>query len=237
MNIGVITARGESKGIPGKNIKPCAGMPLILHTVRAALRSKLVYVALSTDSEEIEKVVAEQVSDDFLFIRRPPELAEDTTPHLPVMIHALKEIESSIGPVENVMILQPTSPLRLPEDIDGALRDFTVSDADSLVSVTEGPTKYNPEWLLQEDPDLGLRIATGRAMRDRIRRRQNFPPYYLTNGAIYLFREALLRHTDPSLYGAKVMKYVMPAERSVSIDDIADFEEAEKLLLARNKNI
>src|SRR3989344_6580233 len=133
--LGVITARGGSKGIPGKNIKLLGGKPLIVYTVEAVKKSKLItHSIVSTDDEAIA-MVCREVSADVPFMR-PRELAEDKTPHLPVMQHAIEFLEKKLGLVfDYTTIFQPTSPFRTVDDIDGTLQKLISSGADSAVSV------------------------------------------------------------------------------------------------------
>ena len=144
--LGVITARGGSKGIPGKNIKLLAGKPLISYTIEAAKKSGVFdRLILSTDDESIARV-AKDYGCDVPFMR-PKDLAEDKTAHLPVLQHAvnwLKENEN-YSP-DAVMILQPTAPLRQDFHIKEATELFFRSGADSVVSVSEIPQHFSPHW-------------------------------------------------------------------------------------------
>lgn len=229
----LITARGGSKGIPRKNIKLLVGKPLIAHTIDAAKESGVFdRIIVSTDDAEIAEV-AKQYGTEVPFMR-PAELAGDTTPTLPVLVHALewlKEHESYVP--DTVMLLQPTAPLRSPEHIREAVELFTQSGADSVVSVSEVPGHHNPHWQFNLDNEQRISIFTGEAFKDIVKRRQELPKTYTRNGAIYLFKTSLLFAAAPSFYGTDVRAFVMDAASSVNIDSPEDFALAESRLVAR----
>src|SRR6266545_4806638 len=221
--LGVITARGGSKAIPGKNIKLLGGKPLITHTIEYANASgALDRLILSTDDSTIADV-ARAAGCEVPFIR-PADLALDTTPHLPVMQHAVTWLAEHDGyRPDAVMILQPTSPLRRSVDIARAIDLLDRSGADSVVSVSEVPAHFNPMRILTADADGRARLfVTGDPVRRRINRRQDMPAAWTMNGAIYLVRTPLLFDANPSLYGDRTAAYVMPPERGISIDDVDD---------------
>lgn len=229
--LGIITARGGSKGIPGKNIKFLAGKPLIAYTIEAAQASGVFdRLIVSTDDEAIADV-AKEYGCDVPFLR-PAELAQDYTPHLPVLRHALDWLREHQGyQPEYVMILQPTSPLRTVSHICEAVELLGRTDAESIVSINEVPGHYNPHWQFQV-ADTGLmNIFTGEPFAEIVTRRQNLPKTYTRNGAIYLFKANLIFHPEnPSFYGDRVAAYIMPLEASVNIDSMDDWEEAEKTM-------
>jgi N-acylneuraminate cytidylyltransferase len=132
-----------------------------------------------------------------------------------------------------VMTLQPTSPLRLPEDISGSIQLLDRSGADSVLSVSEVPAHAHPMRTLRLDADdNAVLFVNGEPVRRRINRRQDLPSAWVMNGAIYLCLTRVLLSTEPSLYGDRVVAYRMPAERSVSIDDAEDWAAAERALAA-----
>jgi CMP-N-acetylneuraminic acid synthetase len=232
MNVlGVVTARGGSKGLPGKNLRPLAGKPLLAYTIEAARRSgALDRLILSTEDEQIADA-GRQYGCDVPFIR-PRDLAQDDTPHLPVIQHAVGWMaeRASYHP-DAVMILQPTSPLRQAEDIRGAIELLAGSNADSVVSVSDVPAHAHPMRVLRiDDTGAAVLFATGAPVRHRINRRQDLPAAWVMNGAIYLLRTHVLTAREPSLYGDRVLAYRMPADRGLSIDDIHDWEAAERAL-------
>ena len=231
--LGIITARGGSKGIPGKNLKLLAGKPLLAYTVDTARRSgALDRVILSTDDEAIA-TAGRDLGCDVPFMR-PLDLAHDDTPHLPVIQHATRWMEERVNyRPDAVMILQPTSPLRTAQDIVAAIELLDRSGADSVLSVNEVPAHSHPMRTLRVDnAGNAVLFVSGEPVRKRINRRQDLPPAWVMNGAIYACRTRLLFDAEPSLYGNRVVAYRMPAERSISIDDLEDWKAAERAVLA-----
>jgi CMP-N-acetylneuraminic acid synthetase len=232
--LGVITARGGSKGLPGKNLRLLAGKPLIAHTIDTARASRAFdRVILTTDDDGIAEV-SRRCGCEVPFIR-PADLARDETPHLPVMQHALQWLrDHERYEPDAVMILQPTSPLRRVSDIRESIALLDRSGADSVVSVSEVPTHYNPMRTLRLDGDgVATLFVTGEPVRRRINRRQDMPTAWTMNGAIYLFRTFVLdrrRDGEPNLYGERTAAHVMPQEFGISIDSLDDWTAAEHIL-------
>lgn len=228
--LGVITARGGSKGILGKNIKELLGKPLIWYTIDAAKKSGVFdRIILSTDDEKIAEV-AKGYGCEVPFMR-PKELAADKTPHLPVMRHAVSFLKEKEGySPDYTVILQPTSPLRRAFHIKGAVELLQKSGADSVVSVSELPAHYHPKWQFGLAFDNKLNIFTGEPFSQIVNRRQDLPKTYTRNGAIYLFKPELLFKDPPSFYGDNVCGYVMDQKYNVNIDSIEDWERAEAAL-------
>jgi CMP-N,N'-diacetyllegionaminic acid synthase len=224
--LGLIPARGGSKGVPHKNIKALCGKPLLQYTAAAALTAKrLSQVVLSTEDEEIAEV-GRYCGLEVPFMR-PPELAEDQTPMLPVVQHALTWFEKRGQRFDAVCLLQPTNPLRSAAIIDGCIELLEKSDADAALTVLAVPVEHNPHWVYFRDEDGSLRLSTGEAMP--ISRRQDLPEAFHREGSVYVSR----RHTvmeENSLYGKRVVGYRMNAEFSVNIDTLSDWQRAEKLL-------
>lgn len=225
--IGIIPARGGSKSVPHKNIRPLGGVPLIAYTIRAAQASRrLARTIVSTDSAEIASVCRDHGAE-VPFIR-PASLAQDDTATLPVLLHALDQLTVSY---DAVMILQPTSPMRTPEDIDRSIELLLATpEADAVISVVRvgdhhpaRMKKIENGWLV--NPPFA-ELAEGMP-------RQALPAFYLRNGAIYLTRVSILRGQQ-SLQGRHCLPYIMPEERSVNIDAEMDFLLAE-VLLSRKK--
>lgn len=227
--LGVITARGGSKSIPRKNIKELGGKPLIAYTIEAAKESGIFdRIILSTDDKEIADV-ARRYGCEVPFLR-PAELAQDTTPHLPVMQHAvtwLKEHEDYEP--DYVAILQPTAPLRQAFHLREAAELLKKTGADSVVSMVEIPGHFNPHWAVSVDEQgLGRLLVSGEPIRKRIPRRQSLPKAYAHSGALYLFRTSLLFDpVEPDFYGDKVAAYIMEDKYNVNIDGPEDWELAE----------
>jgi CMP-N-acetylneuraminic acid synthetase len=233
--LGIITARGGSKGIPGKNLKPLAGKPLLAYTVETARRSgALDRVILSTEDEAIA-AAGRDLGCDVPFMR-PLDLAQDDTPHLPVIQHAVRWMqERAAYRPDAVMILQPTSPLRTAGDIASAVALLDTSGADSVLSVNEVPVHAHPMRTLRLDAQgQAVLFVSGQPVRKRINRRQDLPPAWVMNGCIYACRTRVLFDAEPSLYGNRVVAYRMPVERSLSIDDLEDWHAAERALASRS---
>jgi CMP-N-acetylneuraminic acid synthetase len=228
--LGIITARGGSKGVPGKNLNLLGGKPLLAYTVEAAVDTAVDRLILSTDDPKIADA-GRALGCDVPFMR-PPELARDETPHLPVIQHAVRWLQEQQGYLADVVVtLQPTSPLRSAIDISGALRMLELSAADSVVSVTEVSPHAHPMRMLRLDArGEATLFVTGDPVRKRINRRQDMPPAFVMNGAVYACRTHVLFGNDPSLYGNRVVAYPMPADRSISIDSFEDWAEAEAAL-------
>ena len=214
--LGVIPARGGSKGIPQKNIKLLNGKPLISYTIEAALRSALSKVIVSTDCLKIAEISEKWGAEVIL---RDKKLARDDTPTLAVLQSLLKTIGSEY---DAVMTLQPTSPLRNFEHINQALDIFRKDgSADSLVSVVRVPHNFQPEKIMHLDGAylMGHNNPNRRQMADHV---------YARNGAaIYITKIALL---DESIFGGNILPYVMNKLDSFDIDDTEDWEIVEKFL-------
>ena len=227
--LGIIPARGGSKGVPRKNIAPLAGRPLLAWTAEAALAARrLDAVVLSTDDAEIA-AVGERWGLEAPFLR-PSELSQDDTPTLPVMQHAVAECERLSGRFDAVCLLQPTSPLRKTATIDAAIELLESSGADSVVTVLRIPDEFNPCWAFFAQGDGTLRLATGGAVP--IPRRQELPPAFHREGSVYVVRRDVLMEGG-SLYGERTIGLPLDRESSVNIDAPEDLERAEALLRAQ----
>lgn len=234
--LGVITARGGSKGIPGKNVKPLSGKPLIAYTIEAAQNSGVFSrLIISTDDEGIAEV-ARSLGVEVPFMR-PPELAQDVTPHLPVMVHAVTSLREKEGYYPDyISILQPTAPLRTALHLREAWTLLHHINADSVVSFVEIPGHHNPHWAVSiDDGGLARLLVSGEPLRKRIPRRQNLPKAYTNNGAVYMFRTDLLFSPEPNFYGDRVAAYPMSEDDSINIDSMADWEAAERIVEKRRQ--
>lgn len=224
--LAVIPARGGSKGIPRKNIRPLCGRPLLEYTIAAARQAqRLSRIVLSTEDEEIASV-GRKLGVEVPFMR-PVELARDDTPTLPVVIHAVETLEKQGDTFDAVCLLQPTHPLRTATDIDACVELLQTSQATSVVTVVSVPIKYNPHWVYFQDKQGYLRLSTGEA--EPIPRRQLLPPAYCREGSVYVVRRDVLM-TSRSLYGDRVLGVLIPDERSVNIDTMDDWNKVEQLL-------
>ncbi|NPV00492.1 MAG: acylneuraminate cytidylyltransferase family protein [Brevinematales bacterium] len=222
--IGIIPARGGSKGIPGKNIRPIAGKPLIVWSIESAKKSVyLDSVIVSTDNERIA-AISEHAGAGVPFTR-PDDLATDTARSVDVLLHAADWFAERGQRYDIIVCLQPTSPMRTAADIDNALRQMVESSARAIISVSEA--EHLPQWSNTLPPD--------RCMKDFLPpeviniRRQNFPVYYRLNGAVNIAETEYLRRRE-SFIGDESYAYIMPRERSVDIDTEFDFKLAEYLL-------
>ena len=223
--LGIIPARGGSKGIPNKNIKLLGGKPLISYTIEAALESKfLTDFIVSTDSELI-KEVSLGYGAKVPFIR-PLELSHDKALAIPTVQHAVKSFEKIVGhQYDYIIMLQPTAPLRKAEDIDKSLEKLISSGLDSTISVVD-VNNYHPVKMKSIENDrLVDYINTDLENPPR----QGLPAVYIVNGAIYATKRDVFMSKN-TFKGDSCMPYIMPDERSVNIDTMADFVVAEYFL-------
>ena len=224
--LGLIPARGGSKGVPRKNIRALGGKPLLAYTAEAALAAKrLTRVILSTDDEDIASI-GENCGLEVPFLR-PAELAEDTTPTLPVVQHAIYQLEKSGERFDAVCLLQPTNPLRRAEDIDACIDLLERSAADAVVSVLPVPHEYNPKWVYWMNGGGRMTIVTGEC--EPVPRRQDLPPAFHRDGSVYVTRRDVVMNRN-SLYGDDVKGYVIDAQFSVNIDTEADWKKVSELI-------
>lgn len=223
--LALVTARGGSKGLPGKNLRPLAGKPLIVWTIEAALGSAGIdRVLVSTDDAEIARVSG-LAGAEVPFLR-PPELARDDSPHIDVVEHAMWWLDGHAGPPPAyLLLLQPTSPLRTTADIDAALAIARETGAPAVVGVTEPQPHPLKTYRLAADGTLAPFVESDIAYK----RRQDLPPALAENGAIYLNRCDALRSLR-TFVPPGTRPYLMPPERSVDIDSPLDFALAEFLL-------
>ena len=202
---------------------------MITYTFDAALESKrLSRIVLSTDRADIAEVGRRcGIAVPFL---RPAELATDESPARSYVKHCLDVLRDSESYKPDVIVLlQPTTPLRRASDIDSCVSLLLQTRSDSVVSVTELPNKYHPEWQFVVSSEGLLCGYAQRTWEQVAARRQELTPTYTRNGAVYAFwRETFLRTRN--IYGATVTPYIMPAERSVNIDDLSDWQRVESLL-------
>ena len=226
--IAIIPARGGSKGLPRKNIRPLARKPLIAYSIEAALQSDVLNrVAVSTEDDEIAAIALKYGAE---VLKRPPELAEDDSTTRAVLWHHVRELADEGYLPDAVMTLQPTSPLRRAEHIREALALFAADDrADSLVSCLAVPHVFHPLSVMRWD-------AAGYLVPyfDNVplpTRRQDKPPAMARNGAaVYITRTARLADY---VFGGRLIGYQMDEESSLDIDSLADLERAEAILAAR----
>jgi len=223
--LGVVPARGGSKGVPKKNIKPLCGEPLIIHSIREAINSGcFIEVLVTTDSEEIRQIAIQ--SGAIAPFVRPPELSHDTALATETIKHTVLEYESMTGEkVDVVVMLQPTAPTRTAQHISEALKIFLDSDADSCISVVKVDNAH----------PFKMKRIVGEVLVDFIETglenppRQMLPPIYVVNGALYIVKRNVIIE-QLSFKGKKCLPYIMDQEESINIDSALDFELAELVL-------
>lgn len=224
--LGIIPARGGSKGIPRKNLVILAGKPLLYFAIRAAQGSGyLTRTILSSEDEEINSV-GRSLGVDVPFVR-PMDLATDQASSQAVAKHALLFAENEEGKhYDAICLLQPTCPLRESIDIDSAIQMLESSDADAVVSLTQVEEPHPLKMMLVSEGVV--RPLFPDKWRETVRRQDLAPTFYL-NGAVYCVRRSVLLESN-SLWGTKTLAYIMPAERSVNIDTPLDVITAKGLL-------
>jgi N-acylneuraminate cytidylyltransferase len=214
--------------LPGKNIRPFAGLPLIGHSIKfSKLCPEITRCIVSTESPEIAEI-GRSLGGDVPFMR-PTELAQDETPMLPVLTHSLKFAEEQDGQQYDLLILlDPTSPAREPVDVSGAMRRLLEnSEADGIIGVSQ--PEFNPisHCVVEEKGWMTDLIDGG----SRFTRRQDEPPVYWINGALYIWRTGFLRNESDSWRNTdKLLVYEMPQHRAMSIDSELEFQRAELMV-------
>lgn len=228
--LGLIPARGGSKGVPKKNIKDLMGKPLIEYTLEAARKSKYIdHLIVSTDSEEIAEV-CRSINLDVPFIR-PDYLASDSAKAIGVIQHAITTMEEKDGVTYDLVVyLEPPNPLRLVDDIDTCVDLFEKHQPDCVVTVQEA-NQFHPILMKKIEDDRLQPIWKDEP--EGVPRQLYSPTAYMRNGAVYVFRKELIM--EGILYGKEILPYVMPVERSVCIDDMMDWYVAEAWMKAKNE--
>lgn len=223
--LAIIPARGGSKGVPRKNIRLLAGKPLIAWTIDEAKKSKYIdRLILSSEDEEIIKVAKEYGCE--VPFKRPFELAQDHTPGIEPVIHVLNTLGEKY---DYVVLLQPTSPLRTVEDIDGCIQYCIKTESCACVSVTEA--QQNPYWMYKMDNNkLKPFVQSG----EIINRRQDLPKIYVLNGAVYV-AETKFINENRSFLTEETVGYMMSGENSVDIDTEMDFAYCEWFIDRRSR--
>lgn len=226
--LGVIPARGGSKGIPKKNIKDLNGEPLIAYTIKATNKaideSILDRCIVSTDNDEIA-TISRQYGADVPFMR-PDYLGGDTVKSVDVILHALSFLEEHGEHYDAVVTLQPTSPMRTAEDIIEGIRMFDERSSDSLIAVYEDVKANGLNYYRMGDNQEG--IAEHKEHNTGMRR-QDMKPMYVRNGALYISSVDLLV-SRKLIIGDNPLLFVMPKERSIDVDSMMDFKFIELLM-------
>ena len=230
--LGVIPARGGSKGIPKKNIKKICGKPLIEYTIIEAKKSKYIdELIVSTDSKEIANV-CRSLGINVPFIR-PKKFASDSARAIGVVKHAVISMEKIHRIQYDIVVyLEPPNPLRIVEDIDNSIEIYDKKKPDSVVSVQEA-NQFHP--ILMKKIENGLLKPIWKEEEEGVPRQLYSPKAYMRNGAVYvLSRNNII---NDNFYGIKIIPYIMPVERSVCIDDIIDWNVAESMLKKKEKQL
>jgi CMP-N-acetylneuraminic acid synthetase len=226
--LGIVTARGGSKGVPGKNLRSLGGKPLLAWTAEAArAATRLARTIVSTDDAAIAEA-SRACGLDVPFMR-PPELATDTAPTLPVLQHAVAQLEAAGDRYDAICLLQPTNPFRGAALIDACIEQFAASGADCVITVLPVPAEYNPHWVYFAGAAGELRLATGESQP--ISRRQALPPAFHREGSVYVTRRDVL--VAGSLYGARVVGHELRDGEHVNIDTLDDWARAEAMAARR----
>jgi CMP-N,N'-diacetyllegionaminic acid synthase len=216
----LIPARAGSKGLPEKNIKILGDKPLIFYTIDFVLKNIKVEdeLCISTKDEKV-LAIATRLGIDVPFTR-PEELASDTASSYDVIMHAIKYYEDNNKHFDLVLLLQPTSPFRSQQDFDTLIQNYE-DDVDMVVSVKK--SKENPYFTLFEENECGF---LDKSKKGNFERRQDCPEVFTFNGSLYLMKVSSLKNSPISEF-KKIKKIVMPEERSIDIDTLADWALAE----------
>lgn len=228
--LGTICARGGSKGLPKKNIRPFCGRPLIAHTIETALACRsLDKVVVSTEDPEIREVAVKYgAAAPFI---RPAELATDRISKWPVLQHAVSTLQQTEGYTCDIVVdMDPTSPLREVADIEACLQMLIEEKADAVITVYEA--FKNPYFNMVEYQ--GDQVRLSKTPDHPVECRQDAPPVYAMNASVYAIRRPFLMQKD-GVFSGRTKAYVMPPERSVDIDRELDFVFAEFLMSRREK--
>lgn len=230
--LGMINARGGSKGVPRKNIKLLGGKPLIAWSIEVARQvPELSRIIVSTEDEEIA-LIAKEYGADIPFMR-PAELASDTAVQLDTIIYNVEQLERREGrKIDAVALLQPTQPFRLPEDVSGCIQKMVGTGADSVITIA--PNKHHPLGIWSKNSSgKGLaQFLKGEGQQAGFNRQQMETLYFRTGAVYVISRKALLEYK--SLYGEYVEGHIVDDIRSwINIDDLQDWEMAEAWLAYR----
>jgi CMP-N,N'-diacetyllegionaminic acid synthase len=225
--LAVIPARGGSRGLPGKNVRLLAGLPLIVHSIRLArLCPEITRCIVSTDSRKIARV-ARRHGADVPFLR-PSSLARGTTPMWPVLRHALAAVEAEEKvPYDFLLLLDPTSPTRLPSDVGRALRRLR-GDARAKGIVSVSVPEFNPVWHCVVENKGALKDFSSAG--SRYTRRQQAPRIFRINGLLYIWRASFVRESSGWRGHGRHLIHETPDFRAVSIDTLAQFRRTDALL-------
>lgn len=230
--LGLIPARSGSKGIPNKNMKILGNKPLISFTIENALKSNLLSkVFVSTEDERTINYCKSKYGLEIAF-SRPEIYSQDDTPMIDVIKHTTKTFEELGEFYDAICLLQPTVPYRIETEIDDSIKSFKENKFDTLISLRKVPTKYNPDWLLKETKANLYSFINGK--NNPIHNRQSLINHYYRDGSIYLFS---VKNLDSnSIYGEKIGSIINDYSRYVNLDEMEDWNKAEKILNVSDSN-
>lgn len=217
-----IFARGNSKGLPGKNIKLLGGLPLLAHSIRVAREvASIDKIFVSTDSDEIAAVALDYSVE---VIKRPDHLASDTAPEWLAWRHAIEYLSARGETFDLFLSLPPTSPLRSACDVQNCLDAFT-PDTDVVVTVTPASRSPYFNMLVRDEDGVSKLVCSG----SNVNRRQDAPPVYDMTTVAYVARPEFILGED-GIFAGTVKSVIVPRQRAADIDDIYDFKLAELFL-------
>ncbi len=224
--LGIVPARGGSKGISRKNLRLLAGKPLLAYTADVALKSvHLSRVILSSDDSEILEI-GRALGMDVPFVR-PSALALDSTPMIDVVADCIRWVQSHGEDYDAVCLLQPTSPLRSVETVDRCISTLWKRDVDSVISIRPVPSEYNPHWAYLEGEGGLLHISTGES--EPIPSRQQLPAAYHRDGSVFVVRTPVVLERC-SLYGSRTIGVLSPESEACDLDTEEQWERLEQKL-------
>jgi CMP-N-acetylneuraminic acid synthetase len=219
--LAIIPARGNSKGLPQKNIKPLLNKPLISWTIQAAQKSKyLDKIVVSTDSVKIAKISVNYKTE---ILKRPAKLATDKSLVIKTIFNVLEQLKDRKYNPNIVVLLQPTSPFRTTADIDAAIKLFIKYRCESVIGVCE--VEHSPYWHLKIERRFLKPVFSLKYLKHR---RQDLPKTFRPNGSIFIASPKTI-HKYKSFYTPKTIAYIMSVEKSIDIDNEQDFVLAETL--------
>lgn len=231
--IGIVTARGGSKGLPGKNLRQLCGKPLIAWSIEQGLASKYIdHLIVSTDDEEIANV-AQACGASVPFIR-PPNLASDKATSISVILHAINFLSEMGDQYHLVVLLEPTSPLRETADIDGAIELCVNNGCETSVVGVAAVESAHPSFLFKIESGV-LKSMTGE-QPSGLRRQDLLQDYFYLEGSIYVSPVEKLRQEN-SFYHANTMPWIVERYKAVEIDELSDFIMAEGLMAAKIQGV
>ena len=231
MNIlAIIPARGGSKGLPGKNIKPLLGHPLIAYSIKAAQESKLITrIIVNTDSEKIAEIAKQYGAEIFI---RPPELGMDETTDLEVFTQQLRVMQEKENYIPDYIVqLRPTAPIRLEGMIDTCIEKLIQSGADSIRGITESPITPYKMWVLNKNNDDAMEpLLQLQGVKEPFNQpRQKLPVIYWHVGTIDIMKATVITELH-SMNGSKILPYIIDQKLAIDIDEVESFYKAEEII-------